>query len=94
MLGGESLTIGSGAAVNAVLNEISAGREFSGIGMDNSVTLSAVVRLVDWQAAYPLSASSYVGKKASARSTLFRVANVKIGAAFVTVTLEDLSEVQ
>ena len=94
MLGAEPVAVGGGPAVDAVLGEINAGREFSEIGMDNSVTITAVVRLVDWSASYPLSPSSYVGKRASARSTLFRVSAVRKGAAFVTLELSDLAEVQ
>jgi hypothetical protein len=94
MLGAEPLTIGGGAAVDSVLAEVSAGREFSAIGMDASTTMTAVVRLVDWLAAYPLPAADYIGKRATARNTTFRVGGIRAGAAFVTVELEDVNEVQ
>jgi len=94
MLGAETLSIGGGPNIDAVLAETSSGREFSGIGMDNQTTLSAVVRLADWVPSYPLVGTAYVGMRGRARGQLFRVGGVKIGAAFVTIMLEDVNEVQ
>jgi len=88
IIGEENLTIGSGTAVLAVLNEIASGKEFTEFGNDPDNALVAVVRRAAWDAVYPLAGLEYVNQKATARGITFRVRRVRIGAGFVEVMLE------
>lgn len=87
VIGGESLTIGDGSAVSAVLAEIEQSREFDDGGFDRSQSLDAVVPLSEWAASYPLADSAYLGKSATARSIAWRVDSISSGQSFVTVRL-------
>lgn len=91
VIGGESLTIGGGTAVSAVLAEVSHGREYDD-GFDRGLMLDAVVAIADWSAAYTAAASSYLGKTATARGLTFRVAGIRKGQSFVTVSLKETSK--
>jgi hypothetical protein len=89
IIGFESLTIGTGAAVNAVISELVTGATMIDIGDDKAQTLEAVVRKSDWITSYAATGTSYIGKTATARGLRLRVASVSIGAGFVRLTLED-----
>jgi hypothetical protein len=90
IIGTEPITIGTGAAVSAVLGEVTNERDFTDIGHDQDQTLSAVVRVADWAAAgYSMSGAQYVGKVATARSLRFRVVTIHVGQAFVNLSLGD-----
>lgn len=91
IIGGESLAIGGGTAVSAVLAEVSNGREYDD-GFDRSQTLDAVVAIADWDAAYTAAAATYLGKTATARGLTFRVAAIRKGQGFVTVSLKENSK--
>lgn len=87
VIGGESLTIGDGDAVSAVFGEISNSREYEDGGFDRMQSLTAVVSIADWQAAYPLASHSYLGKTATARGIVWRVEDVDPGQSFVEIQL-------
>lgn len=91
VIGGEPLAIGGGAAVSAVMAEVSNGREYDD-GFDRAQTLDAVVSIGDWSASYPAAAASYLGKTATARGLTFRVATIRKGQSFVVVSLKETSK--
>ena len=89
VIGAESITIGSGTAVEAILDEVTDAREFSEIGFEPSTGINAVIRKSAWTAAgYLSTGSTYVGKLATARSISFRVDSVSVGVSFVRITLK------
>lgn len=91
VIGTEPITIGNGAAVQAVLAEVTNSREFSEIGMDHVQMLTAQIRSSDWLEQYASAGSAYVGKTATARGQTFRVREVSIGRGFVRIRLENVN---
>lgn len=91
VIGGEDLAINGGTAVSAVLAEVSNGREYDD-GFERAQALDAVVSIADWSVAYTLAASSYLGKTATARGLTFRVASIRKGQSFVTLSLKETSK--
>jgi len=88
VIGGENLTIDGGTAVSAIFGEADNSREFNGGGFERDQSLSAVVSIADWQAAYPSADKAYLGKDATARGRVWRVGETRSGQGFVTVSLE------
>lgn len=91
VIGGESLTIGGGTAVSAVMAEVGNGREYDD-GFDRSQSLTAVVSILDWSTSYASADSAYLGNAATARGLTFRVAAISKGASFVTISLQETSK--
>lgn len=87
VIGGEDLTVSDGTAVSAVLAEVDQSRDYDGKGFDRDQSLTAVVDLAEWAAAYPLADSAYLGKVATARGITWRVGGITSGASFVTLRL-------
>lgn len=87
VIGGEALTVGGGTAVSAVMAEADQSRELEDGGYDRSESLTAVVDLTEWVAAYTLPDSAYLGKTATARGITYRVSGMNRGQGFVRVTL-------
>lgn len=87
VIGAESITIGGGTAVNAVLSEVVSGSEYQDAGFDPSSTLDAVIRRADWIVAYALDGRTYRKKACVARGQSFRIDSVEIGQAFVKLRL-------
>ena len=92
VIGAESLTIGSGAAVDAVFDETVSSKDFGEFGNDTDNALVAVVRRAAWDVAYPLAGLEYVNQKATARGITFRVKRVRIGAGFAEIMLETVTK--
>ena len=89
-IGAESVTVGGGSAVGAILNEVSNGSTFGEVGFDGDSALTALVSRADWiVAGYSATGSTYVKKTATARGLTFRVDRVEIGAHFVKLTLSE-----
>jgi hypothetical protein len=91
VIGGEALAIGGGTAVSAVFAEVGNGREYEE-GFDRAQSLDAVVSILDWFTNYTAAASTYLGKTATARGLTFRVASIRKGQSFVTVSLIETSK--
>jgi hypothetical protein len=90
IIGAETLTIGGGTAVNAVLNEVTSSKDFTETGFSPGVEFSAVIRRAAWIAAgYSVAGAQYVTKSAVARSLTFRVDSVSVGQSFVRVGLKE-----
>ena len=89
VIGGESLTVGGGTAVSAVMAEVSNGREYDD-GFDRAQSLDAVVSILDWSTNYTAADSTYLGNKATARGLTFRVASIRKGQSFVTLSLQEI----
>ncbi len=87
VIGGESVSVGGGAAVSAVLNEAEQSREFEDSGFDRSQSLDAVVLLTDWTTSYTSRDKDYLGKAATARGITWRVLAIRRGAGFITIRL-------
>lgn len=87
-IGTESITVGNGSTVSAVMSEVTHGRQYGNVGFDAETTLDAVVFKTSWTAAgYTAAASTYIGKVATARGLDFRVESVSSGVSFVTLRL-------
>ena len=90
IIGAELLTIGGGAAVNAVLNEVTSAKDFTETGFSAGVEFSAVIRRAAWLAAgYSVAGAQYVTKTATARGQTFRVDSVAVGQSFIRVALKE-----
>jgi len=88
-IGTEPLSIAGGDAVQAVLAEETASRDFTDVGFSPAASLTAVALVADWSVIYPGSAIFYVGKSAGARGKTFRVGSVDIGREFVKISLTE-----
>ena len=91
-IGGESLVIGTGATLSAVLSEITSADTYSNTGFIPSALFQAVVDSDEFTTAYPLESKNYVGKKVTARGIVFRLTEVMNGASFVTIKLESITK--
>lgn len=92
IIGGESLTIRGGAAVSGIASEVTASRDYEEGGFEGSSTLEFVIDATEFVAAYPASLATYQGKTATARGETWRVATIKKGAFFVTVSLVSVNK--
>lgn len=87
IIGGETLTIRGGSAVTGTASEVTSSRDYEEGGFEGLSMLDFVIDATDFSTAYPAAISSYQGKTATARGETWRVATIKKGAFFVTVSL-------
>lgn len=85
MIGEESVVIGS-TTLSCALSEVEDSKDFSSGGFEPIKTLQAVCRTAD------MPAASILKKTAIARSQTFRVEQVRKGADFTTITLEQVEK--
>lgn len=91
VIGGESLSIGGGTVLSAVLAGEDLSRDYEMGGFAESRTLLATVSATEFAAAYTAAASSYHGKIATARGQSWRVNEIKRGRDGSTHRIELIS---
>ena len=91
-IGGESISIGSGASITAVLSEITSSNDYDNTGFIPSTQFQAVVDSDEFATAYPLEPKNYTGKKVTARGILFRLKEIVSGTSFTTIRLETITK--
>lgn len=87
VIGAESLTIAGGTAISGTFSEARHSRDYEEGGFERDATLDFVVETGIFSAAYSSTATSYLGKVATARGDSWRIASISKGAFFVTVGL-------
>lgn len=92
VIGGETIAIGDGDAVSGVVSELDTSRDFEVGGFDVEESISVVVRLSDFVAAYPNAVKTYHGKKATVRGNTYRVGSTRVGQHAVTINLISTTE--
>jgi hypothetical protein len=88
-IGVETVAIDGGDSVNAVLNEINTIRDYDIGGHEPVRELRAVVKVVEFDLAYPSAANAYLGKSVAVRGITMVVAGINKGAEFVEIELAD-----
>jgi len=87
VIGLESITIAGGAAISGTLAESDFHRNYEEGGFEQAATLEFVVSATVFAAAYPNTAKSYEGNKATARGDTWRIGSISSGASFVKISL-------
>ena len=90
-IGGESLSVNSGATVSAVLNEIADSQDYGNTGFTPITTFQAVVDAAEFVAIYTAGIRTYIGATITTRSRTFRLVDINAGRSFITLKLESIS---
>lgn len=92
VIGTDTVSIGGGASISCVLNQVNDQRDLVDGGFDMSPTLDAVCSMADFIASYPNLAASYLGKVATAQNRQWRVTGIETRNPLVTIHLTDLAK--
>lgn len=91
VIGGEAISVNSGATVSAVLNEITDSQSYDDAGFSPISAFQAVVDTAEFVAIYTAGIRTYIGATVTTRSRSFRLVDITSGRTFTTLKLESIS---